>query len=1384
MLPTRALGIVTAGLLLGGLLTTAASAGPEGEQVVHGDVQFSRDGHLTQIQASHNSIINYQSFDIQAQETVQFIQPGASARVLNRILGNNPTQIDGTLLANGQVYFLNPAGIFVGANALIDVAGLYAAAGSINDEDYLNRIDRFTDLSGPVENLGAIQAEFVHLLGAQVANYGSIVAQGGIVTMVAGDAVYIAEAGGRVLIKLESARALHDPEAPGVDQSGEIDARGGQVTLKAGDLYSLAIRHPGKTRAHDILLEGGADGVVNVAGMLDASDTEAGQLGGTIAVLGERVALSGARLDASGDAGGGRVLVGGDFQGQGELRTASGTFVSGDSELHADALSYGDGGEVVVWADGSARSHGTISARGGAASGDGGFVETSGKRYLEVSQAPDVSAPNGKGGRWLLDPANVTIQDTVGSLDPLTPDFTPGAPSSTISDDVIEDALNNGVSVIISTNVDLGAQNELGNIVQQADAGIEKTSGPDATLSMFAANQIVLNGGIVSTSGPLSVVLVADDAAQNSHDLFPGVGTIFVNADIQTGGGSATLDASTVIDVNARIDTAGGAATFGLHSAAGSQTRLSNDIVTAGGNLHLATDTILDGTASHANQRLDADSGEIRASGSLTKISGGQLTLVAGTTIVGADIKTQGGLRLGQNTLLEGTGEHANQRLDAGSGKLRAGGPLSKTSAGNLTLASTNELDLSGAVEVGQGSLTVEGNIEAPTLSARDNIELVDSVLALEITAELGNLSIGGFANIEGNISAGTDIDIGEFANVQGSITAGRDVDLFEGVTAQSIQAGGDVDIGSFANLEAALTAGGDIFLFEGIEAGGDISAGGDLSIDEQASVTGSISALGYIDIGGNALVTNGINSTNDSVNIDGFAEVQAGGIHAGEDIALENGAIVVGDLSAGGDISLTEGSDFTNVDGDIIEVILPITIDGAVRGGGDVDFFGSATVTNEIDAGGSVSVEEDITASSINATLGDITVDGRTNVPGDINAGGDISLNGDINVQSITALGYIDVAQLFDIDGPVDISVTHAISGAEGITIEGNVSSASLSSTNGDISIDGSATVTGDVNAGGDISLNEFLEDGPIDPVTVGGAISSGGSISVEGSVSADSITATEDIDIFSGSASVTNAINAGDSVTIEGSTTAASVNAGEGDITLEGFATISGDVTAGDSIDLLEFASIGGQLSAGADLFLAEGANVTGVVEARDGDLDVSGSLIAGGDVTAGGLITIGLRLPIRDNEGNIIGFNTSGSLIAGGNVSAGDDIDIADQTDVDGDITTLESILLGGQTEVGGDVRAGPDGDVEIEGVANVGGTISAGVDVFLSEDVTAESIMAGDILDASGSVTTTRSVRAGDEIVISDNASVGSMQAQDIDVGGVLTSTGAVNAVLDV
>ncbi len=57
----------------------------------------------------------------------------------------------------------------------------------------------------------------------------------------------------------------------------------------------------------------------------------------------------------------------------------------------------------------STRAYGSITARGGAQGGDGGLIETSG-HWLDVWGVNiNASAPNGKNGTWLLDPADVTI---------------------------------------------------------------------------------------------------------------------------------------------------------------------------------------------------------------------------------------------------------------------------------------------------------------------------------------------------------------------------------------------------------------------------------------------------------------------------------------------------------------------------------------------------------------------------------------------------------------------------------------------------------------------------------------------------------------------------------------------------------------------------------------------------------------------------------------------------------------------------------------------------------------------------------------------------------------------------------------------------------------
>ena len=107
------------------------------------------------------------------------------------------------------------------------------------------------------------------------------------------------------------------------------------------------------------------------------------------------------------------MLVGGSFQNQDPaLHAATQSLVASGAMIDASAVQDGDGdgGTIVVWSNDSSRVHGTLTARGGSRSGNGGLIETSGLRRLDVSGAVvDAAATNGQSGTWLIDPEDVVI---------------------------------------------------------------------------------------------------------------------------------------------------------------------------------------------------------------------------------------------------------------------------------------------------------------------------------------------------------------------------------------------------------------------------------------------------------------------------------------------------------------------------------------------------------------------------------------------------------------------------------------------------------------------------------------------------------------------------------------------------------------------------------------------------------------------------------------------------------------------------------------------------------------------------------------------------------------------------------------------------------------
>uniref|UniRef100_A0A8T6QXT3 Filamentous hemagglutinin N-terminal domain-containing protein n=1 Tax=Lyngbya confervoides BDU141951 TaxID=1574623 RepID=A0A8T6QXT3_9CYAN len=131
---------------------------------------------------------------------------------------------------------------------------------------------------------------------------------------------------------------------------------------------------------------------------------------GTVRLLGDRVRLTDtADLDVSGERGGGLMQIGGDFQGQGTVPTASQTQVAAGGTLRADAIAQGDGGTIIVWADDTTEFAGFASARGGELAGDGGLIEVSGAATLSYTGQADASAPVGTVGTLLLDPTDIVV---------------------------------------------------------------------------------------------------------------------------------------------------------------------------------------------------------------------------------------------------------------------------------------------------------------------------------------------------------------------------------------------------------------------------------------------------------------------------------------------------------------------------------------------------------------------------------------------------------------------------------------------------------------------------------------------------------------------------------------------------------------------------------------------------------------------------------------------------------------------------------------------------------------------------------------------------------------------------------------------------------------
>lgn len=544
------LGVSLCVLLGFGFLTGSARANPSGGTIRSGTISISGGaGTLTVNQLSNRGIIEWNSFSIANGETTRFNQPSSTAATLNRVTGASMSTIDGNLFANGRVFLLNPNGILIGMTGVVDVGGFTASTLDVSDAEFLAGGD--LNFVGPsqasVVNLGSISAMDgdVFLVAASVVNSGRIDAPNGTAGLAAGNDVLIKGSGHeRVFVRGASGSV----KANGVLNDGTVEANIAELKAHGGNIYGMAVRNEGRVAATGVSHEGGqiflragggkirstgklvakrptessggtieidagsgVDSKVELGDTVDASD-DMGK-GGTILIIGESIdVLDGTLIFSDGDVAGGSIRIGGNRQGiDMSIPFASDVTIGSGAVLDAGALTIGDGGEVVVYSSKDLSFQGMAFARGGSVSGNGGFVELTGKENLTITglmQTVDVSSPMGADGMLLIDPASLLIQ--AGGVPEVG--MVPVLSTNTLFADDLSQFLDGVGSLALETDF-LPGSTGTPNITMYTGAEIVWSS--DNDLSIHAARDLRVEYGTrIESTGIGSIDFLGDRAVR------------------------------------------------------------------------------------------------------------------------------------------------------------------------------------------------------------------------------------------------------------------------------------------------------------------------------------------------------------------------------------------------------------------------------------------------------------------------------------------------------------------------------------------------------------------------------------------------------------------------------------------------------------------------------------------------------------------------------------------------------------------------------------------------------------------------------------------------------------------------------------------------------
>ena len=1042
------------------------------------------------------------------------------------------------------------------------------------------------------------------------------------------------------------------------------------------------------------------------------------------------------------------------------MPNAEHTFVGQNATIRADATSSGNGGKVIVWSDAYTQFYGQASARGGAQGGNGGLIEVSSHNYLDFQGSAMTLAPQGRAGTLLLDPSNLTIDNTSDQAVTASTPFTPsGSPPPALNSHLTWATLTGagglgGGDVIVTT---VGSPNSSG---QQGDITVAAASPDLATgnqLKLQAAGAIKINAAIQNT-GSGTLVLESQGIGANGGIALAAPITLAGNLNLNVTGAGAAVSGSSLVTANTL--TLSGVGAVGVDALNPLNTVVSALIDNkSGGNAFIRevdgltlTGTLTGGSA--------LDLAEVP--GGITTIGAGNLNAGGGNVTLGGDVAGAGTITAGTLTLNgAGTvGVDALTRLNTAVGTL-----VDNKSGGDVFVNQTGALNVHGTTTTAAGALDVLANIGIT----------IDAALNLHGGAALGDtLTLSGTTVAFNNPVTARTVTLNNSGAATGSGT----------ITAGTLNLNGNGNVGSSGSrlntTVGALTlnkGGGNVFLSEadGLTVlSGTLTGGSSLDLSE---VSGSTTILGSLNANsGNVTLSGAVDGagliTANKLTLSGTGDVGASGAELNTTVATldflktgtsssfvkETDGLTLTRSAGSGSPNLTllelvnatvlGGGDF-NIGGGTL------TLDGAADSGGfrliadNLNLTGSGNVDN----GGSPSFNIQVNQLTLAKTGGntlirnynDTALSGTTG-GGSLNLvqnSGGITLaatldagGGDVLLQTSTlSMGANNIngnnvtlensGALTDISGKVTAAGTLTLRGTGQVGTDPNplnTAVAALDFIKGTstsfVREDDGLTLTRSAGSGNpDLTLRELAN-----ATVLGGNFNiSGGTLTLGGAVqghpSSGSFTITADTLILTGNGDV------------RGFAASERLNTTISTLTLN---KTGGDTLVNETGAL----DLSGTAAGKVDIQTGTGITLTGALDAGVGDLLLKGTTMTlGNNNLSGANVTLDNSDDLTDSSGKVTSSGTL-TLLGTGNVggsAAGTELKTAVGTldfskgggtsyvKEDDGLTLLRSTASGNPdltlrevanaTVMGGNFNLG-SGDLTVAGAINGGGLITAG------------------------------------------------------------------------